>query len=118
MSDTADKRRQKTVPGIGRIFKPRWTRRLEDGTKVSHESPFWWIAYYHRGKEYRESSESASETAALKLLRERVKDLGRGRIGPVEEKITFDAMTEDLLNDYRVNAKRSLRSANLSVGHL
>src|SRR5215813_6095055 len=102
MSVSTDNRQQKTIPGIGRIFKPRWKRKLADGRITAQESPFWWIAYYHRGKEYRESSESANETAALKLLRQRVKDLGRGRIGPVEEKITFEAMAEDLLNDYRV----------------
>jgi site-specific recombinase XerD len=35
-----------------------------------------------------------------------------------EEKITFDMMAKDLLTDYRVNGKRSVESAELSVKHL
>jgi len=43
--------------GMGRVFK---------------RGPVYWIAYYHRGKEYRESSESESESAAKKLLKKRI----------------------------------------------
>src|SRR5215471_3556231 len=45
MNNTTDRRQQKTIPGIGRIFKPRWKRKLVDGKATAQESPFWWIAY-------------------------------------------------------------------------
>ena len=46
--------------GIGRTFQRRST---------------WWIAYSHRGKEYRESSGSTSEAQARKLLKKRVGEI-------------------------------------------
>jgi len=92
------------MKGMGRLFK---------------RGPVWWIAYYHRGKEFRESSESDSETQARKLLKKRIGEMGRGRlIGPVEEKVTYDEMSQDFIVDYETNGKRSLRSAKLSVHHL
>ena len=67
--------------GLGRIFK---------------RSTVYWIAYYYRGQEYRESSESESESQARKLLKKRLGEIGSGKlIGPVEERVTFEEMTED-----------------------
>lgn len=78
-----------------------------------------WIAYYHRGKEYRESSGSESEAQARKLLKKRLGEMGRGRlIGPVEEKVTLEEMAQDLVRDYETNGKRSIASARLSISHL
>jgi len=90
--------------GIGRTFQRGST---------------WWIAYNHRGHEYRESSYSDSEDQATKLLKKRLGEIGRGRlIGPVEEKVTFDGMGQDIKRDYETNGKRSLRSVTLSITHL
>ena len=90
--------------GIGRVFKRGST---------------WWIAYSHRGKEYRESSQSESEAQARRLLKKRVGEMGRGKlIGPVEEKVTFEELAEGLLCDYRVNAKRSISAVQFPVRHL
>src|SRR5688500_12454763 len=108
-----DARKQKRIPGIGRIFKPRWRRAGE-----WQESPHWWVGYYHRGKEYRENSDTDNEGRALKVLKERVKALGRGQVKPQEERVTFEAIAADFIKDYEVNAKRSLRAAKLSKRHL
>ena len=90
--------------GIGRIYQRGST---------------WWIGYSHRGHEYRESSGSDSEAQAKRLLKKRLGEIGRGRlIGPVEEKVTFDAMAQDIQRDYETNGKRSLRSVTLSTTHL
>jgi len=90
--------------GMGRVFR---------------RGPVCWIGYYHRGREIRESSHSESEAQARKLLKKRLGEIGRGRlIGPVEEKVTFEEMAQDLLRDYETNGKRSLRSAKLSITHL
>jgi integrase len=90
--------------GLGRIFK---------------RGDIWWVSYHHRGKEYRESARSQNEGMAKKLLKKRLGEIGRGKlIGPSEEKITFDMMANDLLTDYRVNGKRSVESAELSLKHL
>jgi len=90
--------------GLGRVFK---------------RGSVWWIAYWHRGKEYRESSKSDSEAKAKKLLKKRIGEMARGRlIGPEEEKVTFEEMAQDIVRDYEINAKRSIPSLRLSVSHL
>src|SRR5271155_5408349 len=90
--------------GMGRIFK---------------RGPIYWIAYYHRGKEYRESSESESESAAKKLLKKRIGEVAQGRLhGANQDRLTFDDLAQALLADYQINGRRSLRSARLSISHL
>jgi hypothetical protein len=62
----------------------------------------WWISYYHRGKEYRESSQSESESQARKLLKKRLGEIGNGKlVGPIEEKVTFEQLADDLIKDTR-----------------
>jgi integrase len=79
----------------------------------------WWIRYCYRGKEYRESSRSESESAARKLLKKRLGEIGSGRlIGPKEEKVTFDDLSGGIKQDYEINGKRSMRSVTTSLKHL
>jgi hypothetical protein len=113
-----ERREQKTIEGFGRIFKPRYTRKSSGGSQQVYENPIWWIAYYHNGEELRESSHSSEEKEAIKLLKRRVQDLGRGIVGTKEERVTFEKLVEDLKNDYKVNGKRSHDSVELSIRHL
>jgi integrase len=95
---------RKTIRGMGRIFR---------------RGAIYWIAYYHRGKEYRESSHSESEKEARQLLKKRIGEVGTGRFtGIREERVTFEDLAKGLLIDYQVNRRRSLRSARLSISHL
>src|SRR5262245_37597464 len=90
--------------GLGRLFK---------------RGSVYWISYYHRGKEYRESSESESESQARRLLKRRLGEINAGKfIGPSEDRWTFEDMANDLGNDYRVNNRRSLPTAKYHVRHL
>jgi integrase len=90
--------------GLGRIFK---------------RGSVYWIAYYHRGKEYRESSESENESQARKLLKKRLGEMGSGKlVGPVEEKVTFEEMAEDLLRDYEVNKRKAIKIVEYPINHL
>jgi hypothetical protein len=90
--------------GMGRIFK---------------RGAVCWIAYYHRGKEFRESSDSDSEKEARRLLKKRIGEVGTGRFtGVREERVSFDDLANGILTDYHVNKRRSLRSARLSISHL
>ena len=91
-----ERREQKTIEGFGRIFKPRYKRKSADGSRQVYENPIWWIAYYHNGEELRESSDSREEKDAIKLLKRRVQDLGRGIVGTKEERLTFELLVEDL----------------------
>ena len=69
--------------GMGRIFK---------------RGSVYWIAYSYRNKEYRESSQSESESQARKLLKKRIGEAGTGQfLGPNEERVTFEDMADALL---------------------
>ncbi|MFQ5901695.1 MAG: tyrosine-type recombinase/integrase [Thermodesulfobacteriota bacterium] len=79
----------------------------------------YWIKYYRAGKPYRESSKSTKETDAKRLLRLREGQIAEGRFpGLRVEKVRFDELAQDLINDYRVNDKKSLRRAKQSIEHL
>jgi hypothetical protein len=85
------------MKGVGRVFQ---------------RGSVWWIAFYHRGDEIRQSSHCESEAQARKLLKKRVGEVSGGRFFPDEERVTFDDLVTDLKNDYRVNGKRSLKPSN------
>jgi len=79
----------------------------------------WWIKYYRAGKPYRESSESETEGRAVNLLKLREGEVVQGRFpGLRVEKIRFEELKKDLLNDYQVNEKRSLGRLGRSLSHL
>jgi integrase len=89
--------------GVGRIFQ---------------RGSIWWIAFYHRGREIRQSAHTESEGQARKLLKKRLGEITSGRFVPDEEKITFDDLFADLKNDYQVNGKRSWKSVHYSMPNL
>ena len=79
----------------------------------------WWIKYYRNGKYYRESSGTTKKMVAKKLLDRREGDIAQGKIPGIQfEKVTFDELAEGFLADYRINNRKSLDRAELSVGHL
>lgn len=89
--------------GIGRVFK---------------RGPAWWIAFYHRGRELRESSHCESEAQARKLLKKRLGEINAGRFTPDEDRLTFEDTVKDLVNDYQVNGRRSLKTVLYYIPHL
>jgi hypothetical protein len=69
----------------------------------------WWIRYHHNGTEYRESSGSEREADALRLLKARWKQIGRGKfIGPREERVLVSDLLDALERDYGLNGRRSV----------
>ena len=59
--------------------------------RIYQRGPVWWIAYYHRGHELRESAKTTNRRKAENLLRERQRTAGRPDfIGPAAERVTFD----------------------------
>ena len=79
----------------------------------------WWIAFYHHGREIRESAESESEAKARKLLKRRLAETQTGRFIVEEEKVTFEDLVMGLTEDYKLNNRKSLKSAALNnIRHL
>ena len=78
----------------------------------------WWVAYSHRGRVYRESSGSAKQGDATKLLRRRLSELASGTHAPHAEKVTFEDLAAIVADDYRVNQRRSTVRMLRSFAHL
>jgi hypothetical protein len=79
----------------------------------------YWIKYYRGGKPYYESAKSEKESEAKRLLRKRLGQIAEGRFfGLRPERVKFEGLAKDFVNDYRVNGKRSLDKAQRSVRHL
>lgn len=86
---------------------------------ISQRGSIWWAQYSFRGKVYRESSGSPHRADAVKLLRRRHAEIGKGQlIGPDVEKTTFHHMEEILLNEYRMNRRKSLGRVKSALIHL
>jgi integrase len=78
-----------------------------------------WIQYSYRGRKIRESCGSDHRADAVKLLRRRLSEIGAGRlVGPDAERTTFDDLATMLLDDYRLNGRRSVARAKTALDHL
>jgi integrase len=84
--------------GSGRIFRRKGTNN-------------WWMAYYLRGEEYRESAETSDEKKALTNLRYRIKEVGADQlgikkfVGPAQQRITVNQLLDALQVDYELRGK-------------
>ena len=79
----------------------------------------WWVKYYRNGRPIRESTGTDKETEAKRFLKLREGDVASGRlIIPRVEKVKFEDLAEDYLNDYRANGRRTLAKAEQNVEHL
>lgn len=93
---------QKRERGQGRIFRRKG-------------SSNWWLAYYLRGVEYRESAETTDEEKALRNLKHRLKEVGADQlgikkfIGPVQQRLTVNQLLEALQVDYKLRGKNGAR---------
>lgn len=98
------------IRGTGRVFRRA-------------RSPFWWIAYFHRNKEIRESTRLAATVEnrpkAEKMLRERTRHAGTPQFTPPSEyRVTFDDLAAAYLRDYRTSGRRSIKDAERIVKQL
>jgi len=100
---------------MGCIFKRKW----KDKTGNIHEWKPWWIKYYRNGKPYVESTHTASESKAKRLLRRREGEIAKGEIpGIYFDKVRFADLAADLLTDYRVNGQKNLSKVETYVKQL
>ncbi len=89
------------MSGIGRIYR---------------RNDVWWIDYSFRGKRRRESSGSMLKGDATKLLRKRTAEMGKGRIiGPDQERVTFEDLSEIIVSEYEAKERKSLDRLQVSL---
>ena len=69
----------------------------------------WWIKYYWNGKTFRESSKSQKLSDARRLLRRHEGEIGTGNFAGMEtQRVRFEELAQDFLDDYRANSRKSL----------
>jgi integrase len=97
--------KNKRTRGLGRVFRPTY-RDKKTGEKKA--SPTWWIAYSFRGTKHRECSWSSNRQDAVRLLKKRLGEIGRGRfVGALLERTTFDDLEKIIKDDYDANSRRT-----------
>jgi integrase len=76
----------------------------------------WWISYYRNGRQFLESSKTDKKTVADRLLKQREGSIAEGKMpGVYADRVRFEELVADLLNDYNVNGKRSAAKAEQRV---
>jgi len=86
------------------------------GSIYTRKGKILWIQYYRNGRKYRESTGSEKEGDAKRLLRLREGDIERGLpVTPRVGRLKFSEAAEDLLNDYKVNGRRSIDHATRRI---
>jgi len=69
----------------------------------------WWVKYYRKGKCFRESSKSQRRSDGKRLLRKREGEITTGVfLGLETERVRFEELAQDLLNEYQTNNRKSL----------
>ena len=69
----------------------------------------WWIQYYVRGQQVRESSHSDRKPAAERLLRQRLGEAAAGIATPTAVRVTYGQLRDALIVDYQANGRKWLR---------
>ena len=100
---------------MGTIYKKKW----KDKAGNQKESKTWWIKYYRRGKPYFENTKTDKKMVATEILKQREGDLAKGKLPGVHfDRVTFEDLSKDFLQDYRLNQRKSLERAEVSLKHL
>ena len=102
--------------GRGGVYQPAYRDKRSGELR---RSAIWWIRVSSRGKKLRESSHSTRRADAVRLLNRRLGQMVQGRpIAPSVEKTTFSDLERMVLENYRVNGRRSLGRLERSLSHL
>ncbi len=72
----------------------------------------WYLRYYRKGHSYEVAAHTDSKQAAQDMLDRRVGAVKSGkRLSPKMDRLRFDEAAADVLNDYRINDRRSFTVA-------
>ena len=79
----------------------------------------WWIRYWHRGKEYAESTHSRDPRVADKLLKKRLGEREAGKFhGTKQERVTYEQLKDYIRADYTKRGLRSIDTLAARFAHL
>ena len=86
--------------------------------RIKKDSGNWYLKYHVNGKAQYENSGSQDRRIAEKILKQRLAKKTLGQLLPGATKITFENMEEDIINDYKINGRKSLDRVKLSIENL
>jgi Phage integrase, N-terminal SAM-like domain len=76
----------------------------------------WYLRYYRKGHSYEVAAHTDSKQDAQDMLDRRVGAVKSGkRLSPKMDRLKFDEAAADLLNDYRINDRRSFAVAERRI---
>jgi integrase len=94
-----------TTRGQGRIFKRPGSQKF-------------WVAFYLRGKQFRESTGTTDEKQALRFLKHRMREVGADQLGikkfvtPTQQRVTVQQLLDALKVDFNLRGKDCTRLAS------
>jgi integrase len=89
--------------------KPKKARRERGTGRLWQIGHVWWMQYYCRGQQVRESSHSDVKMVAEKLLERRLDESRAGETPAVRmEQVRYEHLRDALYADYKANGRRSL----------
>jgi len=102
--------------GMGGTYRQTYR---DKNTGEIKQSAIWSIHYYADGRLHRESSGSANEAVARKLLKQRIGDATQGKsISLSVQRTRFEDLARILIDDYLANERGSVRRAKEALEHL
>ena len=80
----------------------------------------WWMSYTHQGRRVRRSTESEDKKLAQRIFDKLKGEVAEGKWfeKPAGENCSFTDIKEDFIKDYKLQERKSLDRAELSVKHL
>lgn len=99
----AQERSKYAIPGFGAPYR---------------RGDVWWIRYYHRGQEFRESSRSTRERDAHLFLKARYEKIARRQFVAREDRVKVTDLLNGLTLDYANNSRRSAATLAYRLAHL
>jgi integrase len=102
--------------GTGNVYQPTYRDKQTGDVRTA---AVWWVRWAYRGRILRQSSHSTNRSDAVKLLKRKLGEVGRGRVySPEVERTDVRDLCQMLRNDYRANERRSLSRVEASLAHL
>jgi len=91
-------------------------KRRHGSGSIYKRGNLWWLSYYAEGEHLCESAQTKNRGEARRRLQERLGQIAEGRfVGPKADRVTFEEMAKAMLDDYRINGKKSIKDAERSV---
>lgn len=79
----------------------------------------WWMSFNYNGQQIRRSTETTEKKLAQKIFDKLKGEIATGKHHVLDnDNVSFEDLKMDLVNDYKLNSRKSLDRAELSLKHL